>query len=117
MSKFIKHKKFEDKLKNVSDRKKQGRVIFVEIISRTKKKQQTTTISYYLSTKKSFSLNYKMNCQMLQEERKIIITDKRKRIFIGDFFMWSRSGNHKFYIQFSRLLRLQSFRIALVVNT
>jgi hypothetical protein len=27
-------------------------------------KQQTTTISYYLSTKKSFSLNYKMNCQM-----------------------------------------------------
>jgi predicted nuclease of restriction endonuclease-like RecB superfamily len=82
-----------------------------------KKKQQTTTISYYLSTKKSFSLNYKMNCQMLQEERKILITDKRKRIFIGDFFMWSRSGNHKFYIQFSRLLRLQSFRITLVVNT
>jgi hypothetical protein len=28
-----------------------------------------------------------------------------------DFFMWS--GNHKFYIQFSRLLRLQSFRITL----
>jgi hypothetical protein len=27
------------------------------------------------------------------------------------FFMWS--GNHKFYIQFSRLLRLQSFRITL----
>jgi hypothetical protein len=28
-----------------------------------------------------------------------------------DFLMWS--GNHKFYIQFSRLLRLQSFRITL----
>jgi hypothetical protein len=27
------------------------------------------------------------------------------------FFMWI--GNHKFYIQFSRLLRLQSFRITL----
>jgi hypothetical protein len=27
------------------------------------------------------------------------------------FFMWS--GNHKFYIQFSRLLRLQSFKITL----
>jgi hypothetical protein len=27
------------------------------------------------------------------------------------FLMWS--GNHKFYIQFSRLLRLQSFRITL----
>jgi hypothetical protein len=26
-----------------------------------------------------------------------------------DVFMWS--GNHKFYIQFSRLIRLQSFRL------
>jgi hypothetical protein len=42
------------------------------------------TISHYLSTKKSFSLNYKMDCQMSQEERKILITDKRKRIFIRD---------------------------------
>jgi hypothetical protein len=51
--------------KKISDREKQGRVIFIEIISR-KKKQQTTTISYYLSTKrkKSFLLNYEMNCQM-----------------------------------------------------
>jgi hypothetical protein len=31
-----------------------------------------------------------------------------------DFFMWS--GNHKFYIQFSRLLRLQSFRITLYIE-
>jgi hypothetical protein len=31
-----------------------------------------------------------------------------------DFFMWS--GNHKFYIQFSRLLRLQSFRITLYLD-
>jgi hypothetical protein len=31
-----------------------------------------------------------------------------------DFFMWS--GNHKFYIQFSRLLRLQSFKITLYIT-
>jgi hypothetical protein len=29
--------------------------------------------------------------------------------------MWS--GNHKFYIQFSRLLRLQSFRITLYITS
>jgi hypothetical protein len=46
MSKFIKHKKFEDKLKNVSDRKEQGRKLdSLTFVPRTKKEQQTTTIS------------------------------------------------------------------------
>jgi hypothetical protein len=57
---------------SIRGKKKQGRVIFVEIISRTKKKQQTTAIYY-------FSLNYKMNCQMCQEKRKILaIVNKKK---------------------------------------
>jgi hypothetical protein len=35
-------------------------------------------------------------------------------IILMFFLMWS--GNHKFYIEFSRLLRLQSFRITLYIQ-
>jgi hypothetical protein len=50
MSKLIKGKKFEDKLKNVSDRKEEGRKSdSLRFCPRSEKKQQTTTISDQLS--------------------------------------------------------------------